>query len=220
MRLFAPQSHRLFPTVRWSMWVDSKLQLVADPVLVLHQMLWREGGRVALAVSQHPVRLGIHEEVDALEKKGMFPAKGMGYAQLGHYVRRGGYPKQNLGVPDTSVLVRDHAHPALPALQCAWFNEIDRHSVRDQASFNYVIHRLGFQPTLGPKAFMQDPTGGAGKRDHAYKDTLTYSYESAELGGARIKIFAYCDHWAIAKEMGHHRRSGVASAKAVGRRRR
>lgn len=35
--------HRLFPSARYSIWLDSKLRLQRDPQLILEYFLWRKG---------------------------------------------------------------------------------------------------------------------------------------------------------------------------------
>lgn len=54
-------THRLFPNAKYSMWVDSKLRLAADPLLVFDKFLWREGNE--FAISQHYDRQCVWEEV-------------------------------------------------------------------------------------------------------------------------------------------------------------
>ncbi|KAM3240439.1 hypothetical protein ACQJBY_053868 [Aegilops geniculata] len=41
--------HRLFPDVRYSLWIDGKLKLVKDPYQLLERFLWRKN--VSFAIS-------------------------------------------------------------------------------------------------------------------------------------------------------------------------
>ncbi|CAI9105882.1 OLC1v1004904C1 [Oldenlandia corymbosa var. corymbosa] len=54
-------SHRLFPSSRYSIWLDSKLRLVVDPMLIIEHFLWRSGSEYA--ISNHYTRHCVWEEV-------------------------------------------------------------------------------------------------------------------------------------------------------------
>ncbi|KAI9200141.1 hypothetical protein LWI28_003291 [Acer negundo] len=53
--------HRLFPSARYSIWLDSKLRLQLDPLLILEYFLWRKG--YEYAISNHYDRHCVWEEV-------------------------------------------------------------------------------------------------------------------------------------------------------------
>jgi hypothetical protein len=55
--------HRLFPRARISVWVDAKMQLTVDPLLLVHSLLVEKG--VDMAVSRHPFNLHTMEEAFA-----------------------------------------------------------------------------------------------------------------------------------------------------------
>ncbi|KAJ0037983.1 hypothetical protein Pint_22739 [Pistacia integerrima] len=52
--------HRLFPSSTYSIWLDSKLRLQADPMLIIEFFLWRK--RSEYAISNHYVRHCVWEE--------------------------------------------------------------------------------------------------------------------------------------------------------------
>ncbi|KVH88269.1 Protein of unknown function DUF616 [Cynara cardunculus var. scolymus] len=54
-------AHRLFRNARYSIWLDSKLRLQLDPLLVLEYFLWRKGHEYA--ISNHYDRHCVWEEV-------------------------------------------------------------------------------------------------------------------------------------------------------------
>lgn len=192
-------THRLFPLAEFSVWVDTKLQLKVDPLLLIDQLLLKTGAD--FAVAQNPTRLSIHEEHKALVAKGMI-TQDEANAQIGNYTAAG-LPPEPLGLPDTSILVRRHTR-TIKLLQCLWFGELDFFTHRDQMSFNYVLWRLGFKPSLPATAY-------APSTDHKYKDQLSYTYSNAALG-TKIVIFSYCEHFSVAVEMGHLLRSGIKVA--------
>jgi Protein of unknown function (DUF616) len=55
--------HRLFPNSQFSIWVDAKLQLTVDPLLLVHSLLVKTGADMAL--SKHPFNLHTLEEAMA-----------------------------------------------------------------------------------------------------------------------------------------------------------
>lgn len=55
--------HRLFPNSKYSIWVDAKLQLVVDPLLLIHSLVVKED--VDMAVSRHPFFVHTMEEAVA-----------------------------------------------------------------------------------------------------------------------------------------------------------
>lgn len=55
--------HRLFPNSKFSIWVDAKLQLVVDPLLLIHSLLMSEGAD--MAISRHPYYIHTMEEAMA-----------------------------------------------------------------------------------------------------------------------------------------------------------
>ncbi|KAK4352658.1 hypothetical protein RND71_028176 [Anisodus tanguticus] len=59
-------SHRLFTSARYSIWLDSKLRLQLDPLLILEYFLWRKG--YEYAISNHYDRHCVWEEVTQNKK--------------------------------------------------------------------------------------------------------------------------------------------------------
>ncbi|CAK9183751.1 unnamed protein product [Ilex paraguariensis] len=54
-------SHRLFPSSRYSIWLDSKMRLNTDPMLIIEYFLWRTGSEYA--ISNHYTRHCVWEEM-------------------------------------------------------------------------------------------------------------------------------------------------------------
>ncbi|KAK4479791.1 hypothetical protein RD792_015327 [Penstemon davidsonii] len=110
-------SHRLFPSSRYSIWLDSKLRLNADPMLIIEYFLWRAGAE--FAISNHYTRHCVWEETQIF----LFQAVRV------------------LVVPEGSFIVRAHT-PMSNLFSCLWFNEVDRFTSRDQLSFAYTYLKL------------------------------------------------------------------------------
>lgn len=55
--------HRLFPNSKFSIWIDAKLQLMVDPLLLIHSLIISE--KVDMAISKHPYYIHTMEEAMA-----------------------------------------------------------------------------------------------------------------------------------------------------------
>ncbi|KAL0283339.1 UNVERIFIED_CONTAM: hypothetical protein Sangu_2896200 [Sesamum angustifolium] len=107
-------THRLFPQARYSIWIDGKMELIVDPLLLLERYLWRD--KHTFAIAQH--------NIIAMCMKKQMPTK------------------EGSDVPEGAIIIREHI--ALNNLfSCLWFNEVHLFTPRDQLSFGYVVYRLG-----------------------------------------------------------------------------
>nr|GMD29682.1 uncharacterized protein LOC109188334 [Ipomoea batatas] len=136
--------HRLFPNVRYSIWIDGKLQLVVDPYQILERFLWRENA--TFAISRHYRRFDVFEEAEANKAAGKYNNESIDY-QINFYKREGltRYSEAKLpitsDVPEGCVIIREHI-PITNLFTCLWFNEVDRFTSRDQLSFSIVRDRV------------------------------------------------------------------------------
>lgn len=136
--------HRLFPNVRFSIWVDGKLELVQDPYRILERFLWRTND--TFAISQHYKRFDVFLEADANKAAAKYDNKSID-AQVGFYRAEGMTPYSAAKLPITSdvpegcVIIREHT-PIANLMSCLWFNEVDRFTSRDQLSFGIVRNKL------------------------------------------------------------------------------
>ncbi|CAN6337064.1 unnamed protein product [Urochloa humidicola] len=136
--------HRLFPNVRYSIWIDGKLKLVRDPYQVLERFLWRKN--VSFAISRHYRRFDVFEEAEANKAGGKYDNASIDY-QIEFYKREGltHYSSAKLpitsDVPEGCVIIREHI-PMTNLFTCLWFNEVDRFTSRDQLSFSTVRDKI------------------------------------------------------------------------------
>lgn len=56
-------AHRLFPNSKFSIWIDAKLQLMVDPLLLIHALVVSK--KVDMAISRHPYFMHTMEEAMA-----------------------------------------------------------------------------------------------------------------------------------------------------------
>ncbi|KAB5512610.1 hypothetical protein DKX38_029638 [Salix brachista] len=138
--------HRLFPSARYSIWLDSKLRLQVDPLLVLEYFLWRKG--FEFAISKHYDRHCVWEEVDQNKRLNKYNHTAIDQ-QFASY-KSDGLKRFNVSdpnkllpsnVPEGSFIVRAHT-PMSNLFSCLWFNEVDRFTPRDQLSFAFTYQKL------------------------------------------------------------------------------
>ncbi|XP_068663593.1 uncharacterized protein [Aristolochia californica] len=139
-------THRLFPSARYSIWLDSKLRLQKDPLLILEYFLWRKN--YEYAISNHYDRHCVWEEVARNKKLNKFNHTIID--QQFEFYRADGLKRFNVSdpnkllpsyVPEGSFIVRAHT-PMSNLFSCLWFNEVVRFTPRDQLSFAYTYLKL------------------------------------------------------------------------------
>ncbi|KAG7593891.1 hypothetical protein ISN45_Aa01g026780 [Arabidopsis thaliana x Arabidopsis arenosa] len=138
--------HRLFPSARYSIWLDSKLRLQLDPLLILEYFLWRKGHEYA--ISNHYDRHCLWEEVAQNKKLNKYNHTVIN--QQFQFYKADGLTRFNASdpfkllpsnVPEGSFIVRAHT-PMSNLFSCLWFNEVERFTPRDQLSFAYTYQKL------------------------------------------------------------------------------
>ncbi|KAI5605448.1 hypothetical protein BDE02_01G352400 [Populus trichocarpa] len=136
--------HRLLPNVRYSIWIDGKLQLVVDPYQVLERFLWQQNA--SFAISRHYHRFDVFKEAEANKAAGKCDNSSIDY-QIEFYKKEGLSPYSKAKLPITSdvpegcVIIREHI-PITNLFTCLWFNEVDRFTARDQLSFSTVRDKI------------------------------------------------------------------------------
>lgn len=139
-------AHRLFPSARYSIWLDSKMRLNTDPMLIIEYFLWRSGSEYA--ISNHYDRHCVWEEVlqnkrlnkynhSAIDEQFTF------YQSDGLTMFDSSDPRNLLPsyVPEGSFIIRAHT-PMSNLFSCLWFNDVNRFTSRDQLSFANTYLKL------------------------------------------------------------------------------
>ncbi|KAI3922540.1 hypothetical protein MKX01_006229 [Papaver californicum] len=138
-------THRLYPQAEYSIWIDGKMELIVDPLLMLERYLWRD--KNTFAIARHKHHQSIYEEADANKRRKRY-ARPLIDLHVKIYFYEGMEPwstkKDTVSdVPEGAIIIREHT--ALNNLfSCLWFNEVNLFTPRDQLSFGYVVYRLGF----------------------------------------------------------------------------
>ncbi|KAI3498774.1 hypothetical protein L1887_34558 [Cichorium endivia] len=136
--------HRLFPNVRYSLWVDGKLELVVDPYQILERFLWRKNA--SFAISRHYKRFDVFVEAEANKAASKYDNASIDF-QINFYKTEGLTPYSEAklpirsDVPEGCVVIREHI-PISNLFTCLWFNEVDRFTSRDQISFSTVRDKI------------------------------------------------------------------------------
>jgi hypothetical protein len=118
-----------------SVWIDSNCRILALDAATVLGML----GDASLAVPRHAERGCIFEEAKVLLALN-YDSPARIARQIAAY-ELVGFP-HNFGLHHTNFLIRPHRNEACIRFCNEWWQEISRHSKRDQLSFDYVRWRL------------------------------------------------------------------------------
>ncbi|GAV80333.1 LOW QUALITY PROTEIN: DUF616 domain-containing protein, partial [Cephalotus follicularis] len=129
---------------RYSIWLENKLCLQLDPILILKYFLWRKG---IYAISNHYDWYCAWEEV--AQNKKLIKNNHTINEQFAFYWAYGLKrfdpldPNKILpsNVPEGSLIVIAHT-PMSNLFSCLWFNEVEWFTPRDQLSFAYTYQKL------------------------------------------------------------------------------
>lgn len=141
--------HRLFPNSIYSIWIDAKLQLVVDPLLLIHSLIVSEN--VDMAISKHPYYTHTMEEAMATARWKKWLDVDSLKRQMETYCENGLQPwspnklPHPSDVPDSALLLRKHTLES-NLFSCLIFNELEAFNPRDQLAFAFVRDHM--RPSL------------------------------------------------------------------------
>ncbi|XP_057949968.1 alkaline ceramidase TOD1 [Malania oleifera] len=133
--------HRLFPNSKYSIWLDAKLQLMIDPLLLIHSLVVSEN--VDMAISKHPYYIHTMEEAMATARWKKWWDIDSLKKQMETYCEHGLQPwsadklPYASDVPDSALILRKHGI-ASNLFSCLMFNELEAFNPRDQLAFAFV----------------------------------------------------------------------------------
>lgn len=120
----------------YSVWVDANINVIGD----LQELLRIYLSKSNLVFFRHSDgRNCIYQEAEACIRRNK-DHKDIILAQAEKY-RKENYP-QNNGLVSSGVILRRHNNPKVIETMEAWWNEVEKHSKRDQMSFNYIAWKL------------------------------------------------------------------------------
>lgn len=177
LRALAP---RLFPTALYSLYIDIKVSVPADPLAVIRAVeqhpsplvvatakhfdrdrdVFREMIAVFVHLAERRLNMtlrGVHEAPDAIKQaayiKGITGRDFHDIFRQYMFFANIGYPMHRTGMFDAALLVWNHQNECTAALACMWHNQIAYYSMRVQLNFNYVASMLG----LTKQVFFLEP---------------------------------------------------------------
>ncbi|RDY00859.1 hypothetical protein CR513_15896, partial [Mucuna pruriens] len=133
--------HRLFPNSQFSIWIDAKLQLVVDPLLLIHSLVISENAD--MAISKHPYFVHTMEEAMATARWNKWWDVNALKMQMETYCQYGLQPwspsklPYASDVPDSALILRKHGVRS-KLFSCLMFNELEAFNPRDQLAFAFV----------------------------------------------------------------------------------
>ncbi|MGB3147089.1 MAG: glycosyltransferase domain-containing protein [Paracoccaceae bacterium] len=142
--------HRYFPDEEWSIWIDNKSSLLRDPLAIVEDL--RPRTDVSFFAYPHFIRDCVYQEARAVLENGLEDHRIVA-DRLRQY-RAEGMP-EHAGLIEGHFIVRRHHDPAVSQFGDLWFEELCRHSRRDQLSFPYLVWK-----TALPFAYL-DPSSWA-----------------------------------------------------------
>ncbi|KAF3449929.1 hypothetical protein FNV43_RR06008 [Rhamnella rubrinervis] len=133
--------HRLFPNAKFSVWIDAKLELMIDPLLLIHTLV--VSAKADMAISKHPFYIHTMEEAMATARwKKWWDVDGL-KKQMETYCEYGLQPwnpsklPYTSDVPDSALILRKHGVGS-NLFSCLLFNELEAFNPRDQLAFAFV----------------------------------------------------------------------------------
>jgi hypothetical protein len=132
--------HRFFPDAEWSVWLDNKSRLLADPVTIVDKL--QAQSDAGFFAFPHFRRKCVYQEGQTVWENGLDDYK-LVKERMNHY-RAEGMPV-NSGLIEGHFIVRRHNVPQISHFGDRWFEHVLRYSRRDQISFPYLAWKLGLQ---------------------------------------------------------------------------
>ncbi|MWV46683.1 DUF616 domain-containing protein [Paenibacillus sp. HJL G12] len=132
-------AHQYLKDYDYSIWVDANIKILDNPVILINSYL---KDNVLAAYTHSGGRSCIYSEAEACIKLKKDDPNKIQNQMIAY--RSEGYPEIN-GLIETGVLIRKHNDPFLMEAMNLWWEQIIRHSRRDQLSFNYVMWNLNME---------------------------------------------------------------------------
>jgi len=149
-KLHKVMPHLFFPKASYSLWVDGSVQLVST--LPLDQWIMTYLSDCDFAVFKHR-RTCIYQEAAECKRRKLDDVAVID-RQMQQYLQEG-YPKNN-GLAECTVLLRRHTDQVVRFNEL-WWEQICKHSRRDQLSFNFSANRIGLKFLYFPWSIQKNP---------------------------------------------------------------
>lgn len=134
-RYYKTMAHKVLRGADVSVWVDANVRLLLLPWIAAEQWI----GKGDLATFGHPNRNCLFKEARTCRRLRIGDARQIA-AQVKTY-QEAGMPR-DWGLAETRCVIRRHTK-RMAKLNEMWWEQIQKHSVRDQISFPFVCWKLG-----------------------------------------------------------------------------
>lgn len=129
----------LLPEYAVSVWIDSNVQIL--DYYLYNKVIELDNHGISISSMWHPSRQCIYDEAFAVVNM-MIEHERIAIKWC-HELRKAKYPRYN-GLCETNVVYRKHSSKLVSELDELWWSIIERHSRRDQLSYNYVLWKMKF----------------------------------------------------------------------------
>jgi hypothetical protein len=146
-KVFKVLVHKVLSCYSSSVWIDASIKQIADVSILIGSLLDEKD---VVAFFPHPKRNCLYQEAEVVLKTGR-ESEEIVSKQIKRY-RTECYPENN-GLIKGGIIFRNNNSRIVNELMESWWNEIDSGSVRDQISFNYCAHIIGYSNKYFSGAF-------------------------------------------------------------------
>ena len=131
--------HVIFPDCDYSLWIDGSVTMEGNTTVA--QLVEKYMQDADMVLFDHYKRNCLYDEACECINKGLGDKEAI-YRQVSTYTQEG-YPPNN-GLVEATVILRKR-NKTVNAFDEAWWEEVCRHSVCDQISFNFVAQKMGMR---------------------------------------------------------------------------
>lgn len=121
----------------YSIWIDGNIKMLVSPERIINE--WLKFQDIAAFI--HPSRRCAYDEANTVIKKGKAEHDAV-RKQVSCY-KEEGFPRF-VGLVETGIFVRRHTHQ-VKLFNFLWWNQINKHTERDQLGVNYCMWKLGIE---------------------------------------------------------------------------
>jgi glycosyltransferase involved in cell wall biosynthesis len=142
--------HLYFPEADYSLWVDGTHIPLQHPLSMVKKFL----KNTDISLFKHHVRDCIYKEAEECISRKLDDEKII-RKQVASYKEKG-YPSEN-GLATCTIILRKHSSEKVIGAMNSWWKEISENSIRDQISFDYIMHShsLKYQ-SMGNNVYISD----------------------------------------------------------------
>ena len=138
-RYIKTHPHEFFEDYTYSIFIDGNIRITCDIKPLISDMIFSEK---KMAIHEHQVRDCVYQEA-----KAVFAAGKANYVDLCKQMKmyeREGFPK-HFGLFETNIVIREHNDLMCKKIMNDWWNEMEKHTKRDQLSFTFALWKNGLR---------------------------------------------------------------------------